>query len=377
MNTGRRSGCPASVEPRGQPSGPQVRRPWSPVRAVARPMRPTALDSSAPMSMDSAVARAGRPYGRRAAGEYRGVARGPLAGGRRRGGRQPRALVTRGCYRRSRARPAPLRHRRDRPLPVRPGRGRPRPDAHHARARQAQGDRQGRPPADVAPRRQPRAVRRAARGARPRPDVRRGHRRSRVGHAWLRLRDSPRESAATAWYLAELADRSLEERHERRAAVRAAPPRLRAARRRHGAGPRRPLVRDAPRRRARASGRRWTAASSATGCSRRPRRSAGCRRSAACCAAAAPARPPTGPACRSTRSRCSRRTSGWTSRRSPPCGCPTSVEREVEGAMRDFVRDRARARRPLARLPRRGPFPPARRVPVPAAARPLTAGEAR
>lgn len=33
-----------------------------------------------------------------------------------------------------------------------------------------------------------------------------------VEHAWLRLRDSL-ESAATAWYLAELADRSLEERH--------------------------------------------------------------------------------------------------------------------------------------------------------------------
>jgi DNA repair protein RecO (recombination protein O) len=33
-----------------------------------------------------------------------------------------------------------------------------------------------------------------------------------VGHAWLRLRDSL-ESAATAWYLAELADRALEERH--------------------------------------------------------------------------------------------------------------------------------------------------------------------
>jgi DNA repair protein RecO (recombination protein O) len=33
-----------------------------------------------------------------------------------------------------------------------------------------------------------------------------------VGHAWLDLRDSL-ESAATAWYLAELADRSLEERH--------------------------------------------------------------------------------------------------------------------------------------------------------------------
>jgi DNA repair protein RecO (recombination protein O) len=33
-----------------------------------------------------------------------------------------------------------------------------------------------------------------------------------VGHAWLRLRDAL-EPAATAWYLAELADRSLEERH--------------------------------------------------------------------------------------------------------------------------------------------------------------------
>src|SRR5688500_18789038 len=33
-----------------------------------------------------------------------------------------------------------------------------------------------------------------------------------IGHPGLRLRDSL-ESAATAWYLAELADRSLEERH--------------------------------------------------------------------------------------------------------------------------------------------------------------------
>ncbi len=33
-----------------------------------------------------------------------------------------------------------------------------------------------------------------------------------VSHAWLRLRDTL-ESAATAWYLGELADRSLEERH--------------------------------------------------------------------------------------------------------------------------------------------------------------------
>ncbi len=33
-----------------------------------------------------------------------------------------------------------------------------------------------------------------------------------VGHAWLRMRDSL-EGAATAWYLAELTDRSVEERH--------------------------------------------------------------------------------------------------------------------------------------------------------------------
>jgi len=38
----------------------------------------------------------------------------------------------------------------------------------------------------------------------------------RVGHAWLGLRDNL-ESAATAWYIGELADRSLEERHEAQA----------------------------------------------------------------------------------------------------------------------------------------------------------------
>ena len=43
-------------------------------------------------------------------------------------------------------------------------------------------------------------------------------------------------------------------------------------------------------------------------------------------------------ACRSRRSSCSRRTSGWTSRRSRRCGSPEAVEREVEGAMRDFMR---------------------------------------
>ena len=78
--------------------------------------------------------------------------------------------------------------------------------------RQAQGHRQGDPSPDVAARRQPRAVRGADRGARARADVRRRHPGRASAHAWLNLRDSL-ESAATAWYLAELADRSLEERH--------------------------------------------------------------------------------------------------------------------------------------------------------------------
>ncbi len=66
-----------------------------------------------------------------------------------------------------------------------------------------------------------------------------------VGHAWLRLRDSL-ESAATAWYLAELADRSLEERHAAEPLYLLLAPRLRVARRGDGARAGCPLVRDAP-----------------------------------------------------------------------------------------------------------------------------------
>ena len=55
-----------------------------------------------------------------------------------------------------------------------------------------------------------------------------------VGHAWLNLRDSL-ESAATAWYLAELADRSLEERHAAEPLYTLLQAGLRAARRRDGA----------------------------------------------------------------------------------------------------------------------------------------------
>ena len=61
------------------------------------------------------------------------------------------------------AHPAPLHDRCDRPVAVRSRRGRPRPDPHHPDRRQAQGDRQGHPAADLAAGRQPRAVRRADR----------------------------------------------------------------------------------------------------------------------------------------------------------------------------------------------------------------------
>ena len=92
-----------------------------------------------------------------------------------------------------------------------------------------------------------------------------------VGHAWLGLRDSL-ECAATAWYLAELADRSLEERH-------AAEPLYALLRRAYelldaGMAPGRVArwYEMHLARRARRSGPRWTAASSATACSRRTER---------------------------------------------------------------------------------------------------------
>ena len=115
-----------------------------------------------------------------------------------------------------------------------------------------------------------------------------------VGHAWLNLRDSL-ESAATAWYLAELADRSLEERH-------AAEPLYALLRRAYelldagmAPGPRRPLVRDAP---ADELGVR-PEVDRCVECDRMLEadgaRSAGCRRSAASCASAVPGRRTTGP----------------------------------------------------------------------------------
>ena len=82
-------------------------------------------------------------------------------------------------YRRIDAHPAPLHDRSHRPVPLRPGRGGPCPHAHHADRRQAQGHRQGRPSADVAPGWQPRAVRRTDRRPGPWPDVRRRDRSPR------------------------------------------------------------------------------------------------------------------------------------------------------------------------------------------------------
>ena len=115
--------------------------------------------------------------------------------------------------------------------------------------RQAEGDRQGCAPADVAPGRQSRTVRRTDHRACPRPDVRcrdRGARRARLaGAAGLarigRDRLVPRR-----------ADRPIARGAARlRAAVRAPEAGLRVARRRDGPGAGGALVRDAPARRAR------------------------------------------------------------------------------------------------------------------------------
>ena len=138
-----------------------------------------------------------------------------------------------------------------------------------------------------------------------------------VGHAWLRLRDSL-ETAATAWYLAELADRSLEERH-------AAEPLYALLRRAYellDAGM-------APGRVARWYEMRLTdelgvrpEVDRCVECDRMleaTSASAGSRRSAASSASATRVRRTTGPACRSRRSSCSRPISGWTSRLSPRC----------------------------------------------------------
>ena len=158
----------------------------------------------------------------------------------------------------------------------------------------------------------------------------------RVGHAWLRLRDSL-ESAATAWYLAELADRSLEERHEaeplyallRRAYelldAGMAPGRVARWYEMHLRGRAGPAPRGRPLRRVRpdARGRR--------------RRSAGCRRWAASSAAAARARPrPDRPLARCAQAAQGLPAPGHRGDRRP--APRRGAEREVEAAMRDFMR---------------------------------------
>ena len=142
-----------------------------------------------------------------------------------------------------------------------------------------------------------------------------------VGHAWLNLRDSL-ESAATAWYLAELADRSLEERH----AAELLYALLRRAYELLDAGM-------APGRVA-----RWYEMHLLDELGVRPEvdrcvecdrvldageRFRWCRRSVASCASGVPARPTTAPACRSRRSAASRPISASISRPSPSCASPS------------------------------------------------------
>ena len=150
-----------------------------------------------------------------------------------------------------------------------------------------------------------------------------------MGHAWLGLRDRL-ESAATAWYLAELADRSLEERH-------AAEPLYALLRRAYelldaGMAPgrvarwyemhladelgQRPEVDrcvECDRMLEATESYRWVPPLGGVVCGRCP---------------GPPAR--TARRCRSRRSSCSRRTSGSTSRPSPRCGSRRRTEREVE-----------------------------------------------
>ena len=157
-----------------------------------------------------------------------------------------------------------------------------------------------------------------------------------VGHAWLNLRDSL-ESAATAWYLAELADRSLEERH-------AAEPLYALLRRAYE-------LLDA----GMAPGRvaRWYEMHLLDELGQRPEvdRCVECDRVleaeerfrwvpplGGILCERCPGPGTTGRGSRSRRSSCSRPTSASTSRRSPSCAWRPNVERETEAALREFVR---------------------------------------
>ena len=69
---------------------------------------------------------------------------------------------------------------------------------------------------------------------------------------------------------------------------------------------------------------------------------------------------------RSMRSSCSRPTSAWTSRPSPHCASPTRSKREVEAAMRDFMRSRWSGTRARWRSSTRSDPAPAPPDPAPA-----------
>ena len=257
-------------------------------------------------------------------------------------------------YRRLDAHPAPLHDRCHRPLALRPRRGGSRPDAHHAR------------PA-ASSRRSPRAIRRPTSrlggslepfaeltvGARPRPDVRRrdpGQRRARLAEPARLARDRRRPPGTSpSWPTARSRSATPPSRCTRccGAPTSCSTPGWRPGASR--AGTRCTSSTSS------GSAPRSTAASSATGSSSPTSASAGSRRSAASSASAARARRTTAPGCRSRRSSCSRPTSASTSRRSPALRLAPAVEREVEAALREFVARRPRARRSLARVPRRGP----------------------
>ena len=114
-----------------------------------------------------------------------------------------------------------------------------------------------------------------------------------VGHAWLNLRDSLR-SAATAWYLAELATARSRSATRPNPSTRCCVEPTSCSTRAW-----RPTALPAGTRctcsTSWAFDPRWTAAPSATGCSRRTAGSVGCLLSAACCAIVAPGRHTIGP----------------------------------------------------------------------------------
>ena len=226
--------------------------------------------------------------------------------------------------------------------------------------RQAQGHRQGRPAAHLAARRQPRAVRRADRRPRPRPDLRRrdpGERRPRLAAACATPSRAPRRPG-TSPSLPTAASRSATRPSRCTPCSRRAYELLDA-----GMAPGRVArwyemhlldelgiaARGRSLRRVRPDARVGRAVP--LGAAARRRRLRALPRSAA-----RPDRPDA-----STRSSCSRPTSASTSRPSPSCAWPPSWSARSRPHLRDFVRVRLeRDARSLA-VPRRGPRAATRR----------------